>query len=288
MDRAIIALLRGERNCRPVQLGRLHLYHFWKHQPQRGLINVPWVKDLRAKQFAMSGYISTYLQEAQRYLITDAHKFSTSNAFIAPTETFANEVMRWYNAPRPWIQFANYPDKIKIGGGKRRNEILYLDSSSTVFQEEFFQRLFAFFDELYTLTGTTGVVVANIMKDKIAALPHRRHIKVLGMRGEYDCRSQFGLLCNLTNFQQAAECLPRKLLFYLHCGMIPIIHATFMESVFYLQRHDIPAWTYYSTEEAAANIENAAQWPGYNRQHFCIQERINDLLTELQRIGGQR
>lgn len=263
VEESLVTLLRGDRRCKPVILGRVHFYHFWKHQPMSNMINVPWVKDLRAKQFAMSGYIPQYLDQAQRYLISDANRFRTSNAFVAPTETFANEVMRWYGECRPWIQFANYPDKLKITG-KRRSEVLYLDSSSTVFQEEFFLRLIAFFDELHAMSGIKAVVVAGVMRDKIALLPRRSHIKVMAAR-EYDGLSKYGLLCNLTNFQQAAECLPRKLLYYLHCGMAPLIHGTFMESIYYCKENAIDPLVYYTADEAADYISSGFPFPEYNR-----------------------
>jgi len=286
IEHALIDVLRGTKRCKPVQVGRAWFYHFWRHKPARGVVNVPWVKDLRCKQFAMMGYESDYLEQARRYLNQDRVSFYQAHAFVAPTPSFAEEVMRWYGAERPWVQFANYPSRVRVPDGERRREVAYLDYSSTVFQEDLYRRIIAFYDELHALAGVAGIIVAGVFLNDIRALPHRDHVKVLSMSGEYDCRSQFGLLCNLTNFQQAAECLPRKLLFYLHCGMTPLIHGTFAESIDYCDRWGVQPAVYYSAEQAADLTEFQGWQAGGDRNRFCIQERIGDLVAELQKIGG--
>lgn len=283
----LINVLRGTKRCKPVQIGRAYFYHFWRHKPARGVVNVPWIKDLRVKQFAMQGYVADYLQQAQQYLAQDRVSFYQCHAFVAPTASFAEEVMRWYGAARPWVQFANYPSRVKLPGGERRLEVVYIDYSSTVYQEELYLRIISFYDELYALTGATGVIVAapSVFLNQIKALPHRQHVKILSTSGEYDCRSRFGLLCNLTNFQQAAECLPRKLLFYLHCGITPLVHGTFAESIAFCERWGVQPAVYYTAQDAGALL-NIPTWRVERRERFCIQERVGDLLAELKKIGG--
>gem|GEM_PF-5394317 len=278
----IINVLRAGKRCKPIQIGKANFYHFWHHQPARGLINVAWVKDNRSLQFAQSGYLPNYLAEAIRYLEFDRKMFSYVNAFVAPTQMFAEEVMRWYGARRPWFQFANYPFRTATTEVKR-NEVVYVDYSTTVFQDEFYRKLLAFMDELRTLTNCTGILVSKIFYEQINKLPHSRHVRILKPE-QYDHQSKYGLLANLTNFRGAAESLPRKLLLYLHCGMFPLVHGTFAESIYYCRRYDIEPLIYWQVDDAAKAMARAKK-PRWNGEQFCIEKRIPDLLGYLEGLG---
>lgn len=279
----IINVLRAGKRCKPVPVGKVSFYHFWRHQPTPGAINVAWVKDNRSLQFAQVGYIKDYLEQAKSYLTKDRALFSYVNAFIAPSQLFADEVMRWYGAERPWFQFANYPYRITLPAGKE-NDIVYVDYSTAVFQRDLYLKLFALFDELYTLTGCTGTLVSRVFYHDIQSLGHSRWVRVVKPR-EYNYQSRFGILVNLTNFRGAAEALPRKLLLYLHCGMWPLIHGTFAESIYYCQRWGVRPLIYYGPKEAAQLMNRHAKTPRWKRDKFCIEERIGDLVGYLKRLG---
>jgi len=265
-----------------VDIGKVHFYHFWRHQPKQGAINVPWIKDNRSLQLAQLGYVQDYLDEAKRYLAEDRKLFSYANAFIAPSQLFAEELMRWYDAERPWFQFANYPWCVTQSDDKQ-NDVVYVDYSTSVFQPDLYLRLFALFDELHVLTACTGTIVARAFHKDITALGHSRWVRVL-KPGEYDHKSRFGVLVNLTNFRGAAEALPRKLLLYLHCGMWPLIHGTFAESICYCQKHGIKPLIYYGVKELA-QLMGKAGMPRWNKGRFCIEERIGDLVGYLKGLG---
>lgn len=282
----LVRLLRGAKRGKPVEVGNVRFYHFWKHPPQRGQINVPWIKDLRVAQFAMAGHIEGYLQEAIKYLREDRARFSPANAFVAPTQMFANEVMKWYGTERPWFQFANYPSRVvTLPKGDKRHEVVYVDYSSTVFQVDFYRRLFSLFDQLHVLSGMTSVLLVNIFKHEVESIRHGHHIRVLSLHGGYDLKSRFGILVNLTNFKQAAECLPRKLLLYLHWGMVPLIHATFAESIQYCRKRGIPPVVYYGVKELVREVDTMVSWPRYDRMKFCVENRIGDLEAYLKGLG---
>lgn len=282
LEADIINVLRAGKRCKPVQVGKVHFFHFWRHQPKLKVINVAWIKDNRSLQFAQAGYVDGYLNEAARYLKIDRERFGWCNAFIAPTQLFAEEAMRWYGAERPWFQFANYPYRIQLSDEKR-DEIVYVDYASTVFQEGFYRKLFALFDELYALTGFPGVLVCRVFHDQANKLPHRSHIRVVKPR-EYDYRSRFGILVNVDNFRGAAEALPRKLLLYLHCGMWPVVHGTFAESIQFCRGRGIKPLVYYGPKDAAQLMGKAGQ-PRWKRDQFCIEERIGDLVEYLRGLG---
>lgn len=285
-EKALVAVLRGVKRVQPVTSGPVNFYHFWRHHPERGKINVAWIKDLRVEQLAMSGYIPNYLYEAIGYLSEDRARYSAVNSFVAPTVSFADSVIKWYGGDRPYALFANYPSRIRnLDSVSRRDEVVYIDYSSTVFQEELYRKLFAMFDEIHTVTGLDCVLVAGAMRARIEQLPRREHIKIKSINGEYDCRSRFGLLVNLTNFKQANECLPRKLLLYAHCGIVPAIHGTFGESISYCDQHNVPAIAYYDVEKLCAFM--AEHKPcSWNRDYFCIENRIKNLVKYLNGLGA--
>lgn len=282
LEADIINVLRADKRCKSVRVGKVHFFHFWRHQPMMKMINVAWIKDNRSLQFAQAGYVDDYLVEAARYLQIDRERFGRCNAFIAPTQLFAEEVMKWYGAERPWIHFANYPWRVQAAATKR-DEIVYVDYASTHFQRDFYVKLFALFDELYALTGCGGVLVAKTFYAEAKALPHRAHIRVLKPH-EYDYRSKFGILVNVNNFRGAAESLPRKLLLYLHCGMWPLVHGTFAESIYFCRRRGVRPLIYYGPKDAAQLIGKAGR-PRWKRDRFCIEERIGDLVKYLEGLG---
>lgn len=294
----LVKLLRGAKRNRPVTIGPAYFYHFWRHEPQRGMINVAWIKDLRVAQFAQAGYIDGYLSEAIKYLDIDRRRFAPVHAFVAPTPTFAQEVNRWYAAPgteRPYYCFANYPSRTRERTGPRRNEVVYVDYASTVFQMEFYQGLISIMDQLYTLAETTGVILANTFKDDVAGLVrHKPHIQVFSLSGGYDLRSRYGILVNVTNFKQAAECLPRKLLLYCHWGMTPLIHGTFDESIRLCHKRGVQPIVYWGPKALGQMLEVRRSWRPpdwkrceHDRDWFCVEERIGDLVKYLESLGGQ-
>jgi len=281
VDAAIINVLRATKRCESVRLGKVHFYHFWRHQPVKGLINVAWIKDNRSVQFAQAGYLPSYLAKAQQYLNYDRQMFNYVNAFVAPTALFAEEIMQWYDVRRPWFQFANYPHRTQVPETKR-DEIVYVDYATTVFQEGLYRKLIAFMDELYILTGCAGVLVPGVFYPQVSGLPHS-HVRILKL-GQYDHQSKFGLLANLTNFRGAAESLPRKLLLYLHCGMRPLIHGTFAESIYYCRKWKIEPLIYWQVDDAAKAMGRAKK-PRWDREQFCIEKRIPDLIGYLEGLG---
>lgn len=291
----LVRVLRGAKRCKPVRIGPVNFYHFWSHSPQYNLINVPWIKDLRIAQFAQAGYVEDYLQQAQHYLVEDRQRFAPVHAFVAPTATFAAEVNRWYAPPggeRPWFSFANYPDRTRLSNGPRRHEVVYVDYASTVFQEEFYRTLYGFFDHLHVLCGVKAVLLVNTFRRDVEALPHGPHVSVRSLRSPYDGLSRYGLLVNVTNFKQAAECLPRKLLLYCHWGLTPAIHGTFDESLRFCHKRGVRPVVYWGVKELAGEMITRARWgdglwkkQAHDREQFCIEERIGDLARYLRSLA---
>lgn len=249
------------------------------------MINIAWIKDLRSRQFADRGYEDGFLAQAQRYLAEDRRRFHKCHAFVAPTETFAREVMRWYGAEKPWFQFANYPTKVKISETQRRREIVYIDNGSSLYQEELYQSILLFLGEIYRRTKCAGVFIPprNFHND-VLRLTIPRGVKVIDRRN-WDRLSAYGLLVNLDNFRGAAESLPRKLLTYLHSGLYPVVHWSFVESIKFCRQNDIEPICYLSIDEIIeqfTDIVHGCVVPGeFGRNQFCIENRIDELVEYL-------
>lgn len=286
-ERALVAVLRGEKGALPVDLGTLRFYHFWRHEPRRRAINVAWIKDLRSVQLAQTGYLEGHLEQAAQYLEIDRKRFRKCNAFVAPTTMFAHEVIRWYDVARPHFLFANYPHRQEEVAGPRRNEVVYLDGSTTIFQEELYRGILDLFAAL-DVHGIKGSLVSPWFHREIEGLSspplEKRHQPTVSQNG-YDGRGAFGLLINTTNFKQAAECLPRKLLAYLHWGMTPAIDGTFRESIRYCYSHGVVPIIYHTQADLIKALKNPP-YQAYDRQRFCIEERIGDLMGYLKSMGA--
>lgn len=284
IQNSIIAVLRGVRRCQPVHIGRVRFFHFWRHEPGIGRINIAWIKDLRSRQFADRGYEDGFLAQAQRYLAEDKRRFHKCHAFVAPTETFAKEVMRWYGAEKPWFQFANYPTKMRMSETKRRREIVYIDNGSSLYQEELYQSILLFLGEIHRQTKCKGVFIPprNFHND-VLRLTIPRGVKVLDRRN-WDRLSVYGLLVNLDNFKGAAESLPRKLLVYLHSGLYPVVHWSFAESIKFCRQNNIEPICYLDIDDLLPRLQKVDP-PPIARNQFCIENRIGGLVEYLREMG---
>ena len=265
------------------------------------MINIAWIKDLRSRQFADRGYEDGFLAQAQRYLSEDRQRFHSCHAFVAPTETFANEVMRWYGAEKPWFQFANYPLKVKKPSGLsamvRKREIVYIDNGSSLYQEQLYQAILLFLGEIYRQTKCAGVFIPprNFHND-VLRLTIPNGVRVIDRRN-WDKLSAYGLLVNLDNFRGAAESLPRKLLVYLHSGMYPVVHWSFTESIKFCQRNGVTPICYLGIDDLVTEMERIPDnlslsngmevdvLPPIKRNQFCIENRICDLVEYLKEMG---
>jgi hypothetical protein len=279
----VVGVLRGRSD--PVQVGRVWFYHLSRHKPRPGMVNVAWIKDLRSQQLADLGWHKDYLEQARTCLGTDRERFLRSHAFVAPTGLFAEEVMRWYGTRRPWTHFANYPHRRSFSGGsKRRDEIVYIDNASTYFDGEFYCKVVSFLGRLLELSSCHGALVLNkrFYQQAVKEVPLVRGVRLVPIN-RYDFLSRYGLLLNLTGFRGAVSCLPRKLLTYLHCDMVPLIHAGFCESVQYCRGRGIRPNVYWGPKDLAAIIKTGPR-PTWDRAQFCIDERIGDLVAYLEGI----
>jgi len=247
----LVQVLRGD--WPDAQLGNVNFFHFWNGEPRKGMVNIAWVKDLRSKQLAMHGYEGSTLNRASKWLGLDRAKFANVDMMACPTERFAEEVFRWYQRRVPWFHSANYPGGASPDpDAKRRREIVYIDNGSTYYSG-FYTNVAHFMRGVALDAECKAVLISNRFSNRIKDLDGGPLRTVRPDR--YDRLSQYGLLINLDSFAQADESLPRKILYYLHSGIIPLVHGSFTSSILYLKRHGIEPLVYYTSGDIRKIME---------------------------------
>jgi hypothetical protein len=84
-------------------------------------------------------------------------------------------------------------------------------------------------------------------------------------------------LMNVSQFNQAHECLNRKLLTYAMIGSMPIIHTSFIESLAYMKHTNVPHIIY----EDEKSIQFPSEIPKWDCKWFCMENRVKDLIETL-------
>ena len=256
--------------------GKLHFYDYTVTLPKTGYINIPYIRDLPSIQAKFVG-----IPKSRVDALFNEYKKRTRNinAFITMTPTFAEHIKTVYNINVKYGIFMAYPSWEETPSDKR-DEIVYIDHSSTVpfgFEEHL--------DYLHNITTTTGIkTIFSSLKfnDTASSIVNTNKYNVTTIPlTKYDCGSAYGLLMNTNNFNQASECLNRKLLKYLMYGMNPLIHESFVESIRYVKSKDIQPLVYTHINDI--NIENH-NFGSIDKRHFCMAERVPDLKRELIRL----
>jgi len=246
------------------------------------LPNVAWMSDVRAQQVAYRAWRADNLARARRFLAADRARYARIDAFLAPGEAFANQVMTWLGGERPWHPFMCYPRRREITGW-RRFEVVYIDHARTL-RKPYFQALAELMQKVKRLTGAPGLIVSRYHARGVSRCV-REYGVFVKPEDQYDALSQFGLLVNVDGFADAIFALPRKLAKYLHYGIVPLIHATWHASWQYLADEGLPPLAYRRAGDIPALMDAVPEEYGRaDRDRFCIEKRAGEILEFFERV----
>ena len=264
---------------------RVHFFPFFKFYPIYGKVNIAFVSDIRSKQLSLLGYDT----DSGCYLNVDKHRFKSLAAMVTLNRSFAKDVMDWYgdnNSEIDWFQFLSYPNLIKNVTPKRR-EIVFIDNASSFFQDEFYNRMIQLLDSINKDNNIDTKIVCQktIYSDELKYRYRKHRTKCIGL-DEYDYRSEYGILVDLMDYDYLPTCLPRKLMIYLHCGMKPLVHSVFEESINYLKNNNVASLIFDNLDEIDDLLYKRV--PRYNRHAFAMDIQVNRLIGFLNDVEHSR
>ena len=263
---------------------RVHLFPFYRFNPIYGKVNIAFVNDIRSKQYSLMGC----KKESSQYLSLDKSRFRSLSAMITLNQPFAEDIFRWYGKEESeidWFQFLSYPSKIETVSPKRR-EIVFIDNSSVLFQDEFYNKLIHFLDTVgYEFNIPTKLVCSNIeFADKLNKRYKTNRTKCLSIY-DYDYRSEYGILVDVANYGYLTLCLPRKLMIYLHCGMKVLVQYVFTESIKFMKDNGVTPLIFDEIHTIEGLDKGARK---YNRHKFSMDNQINRLIDFLNDVENSR
>jgi hypothetical protein len=255
---------------------RVHFFPFFKFNPIYGKVNIAFISDIRSKQL-------NSLKDSNNvdpYLSLDKQRFKSLAAMVTLNGSFAGDVMNWYgddNSTVDWFQFLSYPNKIKSVAPKRK-EIVFIDNATCFFQDEFYSKLIQLLDALNKNNDIdTKIVCSSVAYSNELRVKYKNNLTDCIGLDEYDYRSKYGLLVDIMDYDYLQNCLPRKLMIYLHCGMKPLVHSVFEESIKFIKDNNVVPLVFDDIEDIDDLLYERA--PNYNRQLFSMEYRINGLIN---------
>jgi hypothetical protein len=211
-------------------------------------------------------------QKSRDALARFRKELATVHGFVTMTPSMAKSVRRSGKTTSTYYRFMNYPLWMAVPA-TRRKEVVYIDNSRVAYN---FSELIGFMDDLGRAHDVPMMLASQYMTPQAKKIAKGTCVTVRKL-DNYDYASQFGLLLNVNNFNQAAECMPRKLLTYAMCGMRPLIHSSFTESIQYMKQRRVPAQIYSNISQINLH-EPYKTWDG---RYFSIEARIGELRSML-------
>lgn len=155
--------------------------------------------------------------------------------FFTMSDRIANLACRHiFNRDVPYELFLNYPD-YRYTPDEKRDEMVYVDNSSISYAN--YGLIIDILNGIYDSTGIQTIFISTRFHSKLSNMDVG-NVKVIH-KSEYDYRSRYGLLVGaMKNKYYASISLPRKLLYYLSWGMVPLIHEDFSSAIGYCIKND--------------------------------------------------
>jgi len=220
----------------------------------RGFINplfghdgICWVRDIPKVQ--CDGYSSTSLKCEKFFTMSD------EIARLAHKHIFKRKI--------PYELFLNYPD-YRFTPDEKRNEMVYVDNSSMNFDN--YSLIIDILNDIYNSTGIDIVFISTKFHEELSRMK-THNVKVIHMF-DYDYGSRYGLIVpGMSNKYYASICLPRKLLYYLSWGMVPLLHSDFKSSIEYC----IDEKVNYGVYKNPSDLRGIDLYPNHNKYLYTFE-----------------
>jgi len=257
------------------RLGNLRFFDYTQTEPEPGAINIGYIRDLPSVQL---DFIGKPRNEVLAALDLHRHKISRLQGFVTMTHTLARHIIQLYGLPPdfPYEIFMNYPDyRPAPTPDEKRDEFVYIGAIPVKFTETL-----KFLTQLQDRTGFESFFVKRKNYKNNPLTNDCLHVD------NYDFGSRYGLLINVNDFPQAAECLPRKILLYLMAGIYPVFHESFTESIAYCHDNGVPPIVYRTVDDLVEFINNNSSINNniIKRQHYSMEFREAELISKLDRL----
>ena len=208
------------------------VFDFYKGNPQPGLLNVAYVRDIPLLQQDKNN-----IGHIRFCTVMEENKIDKVDCVIVPSHRMGFFVQQYIFKGKevPYYVYRNYPRYIHKTAAKR-NEIVFIDNSSCNCDN--YDRLLSLLNDINEATGVPVLFVSKKFATEAAALTQKYPaVKTMPLT-EYDMNSKYGILLDGISSEYASFAMPRKFLQYLMLNMVPIIHTNFKECMEFLSGTD--------------------------------------------------
>ena len=236
-------------------------FDYMSSSPIPGYKNVSYIRDIPSIQMEFHGRSKSEINKA---FIVNKNKVSKLDGFVTMTVPLAEHIKKIYGLDKPYVLFQNYPSW-KETPTVKRDEFVYIGGIPMKYDKHL--------EFLSSLEKSSGI--------KSLFVKRERHIVL-----NYDFGSKYGLLMNVIDFNQAEESLTRKLLLYLMCGMNPVIHESFSESIKYCRNNGVEPLVYRDVDDISSQIPEH-KFGEIDRHLFSMEVRVKYLRKSLEELRGR-
>jgi len=248
-------------------IGKNRFFDYMSTGIKPGFRNISYIRDIPHLQMKDHEWAKEKVDKCFR---KNRNQVKQLDGFVTMTKVFAENIKRTYDIDIPYVLFRSYP-YWRQTPQQKRPEFVYIGSKPIRIQKHN-----AWMKSLSTATGLPA-------KSYYYDLSTTERAKIVG----YDYGSEYGILINVYGFNQAHECLNRKLLVYLMSGMKPVIHESFLESIRYVKATGVQPLVYTTPQDLAKKIDKH-QFGRIKRKYYSMEQRIGDLKIGLTKLGFPR
>ena len=257
------------------QIGNTCFFDYMIQRPVNGKFNIGYIRDVPHLQLLDGGFSKN---KVEKYYSKHKKMVSQLDAFITMTDSLASQIKNSYDIDKDYQLFQNFPSWLETPVQKR-NEFVFIGA----------RPIHPEFDEFFNqLESDSGLSVKTFY-----------YLKGIGKRGVikgFDYGSRYGLFVNITKFNQAFQCLPRKVLIYAMTGITPVVHSSFSETISMLRKNNVEPIIYSTNagdgiKEHSQNIISTINKhvpTQIDRRKWCIETRIPELIQKIKQLGGEK
>jgi len=243
--------------------------------PISGMKNIGYVRDLPSVQL---DFIGRSQKEVEKTRLLHKSMIEKLDGIVTMTVPLYEHIKELYDVSKPFRLFRNHPSWFETPKEKR-DEFVYIGAIPVKFDNTL-----GFLSELTEMTGYPAHFIRRKDYKSNSQAQACMHLN------DYDYGSAYGLLINENGFPQAEECLPRKLFRYLMCGIKPVFHESFVESIEYCREHRVWPLVYCDIQDLVDKLPEHDFGPGMdfeNRRRFSMEENVGELIEKLDSLGNE-